>query len=367
MHNYLNSIYSITGIPILCFDCRSGSFSYSIGSNIVPSVEKHILSKLTEQLKVHNPLIIYNNKNRERLIYAMAVIRGKIVTEIIFLAQGDSIAPLPSSNYLNILNLISMFLHGIPLQFEQDIKEIILPDEGIWFFLYGKSQAENPELTYITYFIEKRILRSVRSGNLHTLRTEILEYLPIAMRTLYLDAWDLRSKKNAVVALTTLVFLEAVGGGLPTKDGLSLLLKYQGIIEKITNFSTIDRLIEEMLISFCKKVQVLKMKNLSYPTYYCIDYVKSNISNKIKLEDIAEKLKLNPSYLSTVFKEEYGMNFSTYVISEKIEEAKKLILFSDKSISEIASMLSFSDQSHFSRNFKQYTGHTPRQYRQQHA
>ena len=83
-----------------------------------------------------------------------------------------------------------------------------------------------------------------------------------------------------------------------------------------------------------------------------IEHVKSHLKEKIRLGDIAQRCNMRISHLSALFKHEYGINFSTFVMNEKIEEAKKLIQYSDYPISAIASELGFTDQSHFSRCFK---------------
>lgn len=72
---------------------------------------------------------------------------------------------------------------------------------------------------------------------------------------------------------------------------------------------------------------------------------------------------MNPSYLSTLFKKEVGMSISEYVQSAKVNEAKNLLSYTSYSMSDIASLLIFYDQSHFIRVFKKYTGVTPKQFK----
>jgi AraC-like DNA-binding protein len=58
------------------------------------------------------------------------------------------------------------------------------------------------------------------------------------------------------------------------------------------------------------------------------------------------------------------MKLNDYINRQKIEEAKNLLAFSDRSLSEISSYLCFSSQSYFQNLFKKYEGITPLQYRQ---
>lgn len=59
--------------------------------------------------------------------------------------------------------------------------------------------------------------------------------------------------------------------------------------------------------------------------------------------------------------QEYG------ILKEKMEEAKRLLRYSDKSFTAIASYLGFSSPAHFSQVFKKLTGRTPTEYREKYA
>ncbi|MBE8723417.1 chromate resistance protein ChrB domain-containing protein [Flavobacterium hungaricum] len=82
------------------------------------------------------------------------------------------------------------------------------------------------------------------------------------------------------------------------------------------------------------------------------------------LKQISTDLELNPSYLSREFSKYFeDMNFGEYVRKLRIEKAINLIENSTYSLTEIAYMTGFSDQSHFTRIFKLHTGKNPSSYR----
>lgn len=82
------------------------------------------------------------------------------------------------------------------------------------------------------------------------------------------------------------------------------------------------------------------------------------------LKTISNNLELNPSYLSREFSKYFGdLNFGEYVRKIRIDKAIELIQNSACSLTEIAYLTGFSDQSHFTRIFKQYTGKNPSAYR----
>lgn len=71
-------------------------------------------------------------------------------------------------------------------------------------------------------------------------------------------------------------------------------------------------------------------------------------------EKLAKELFLSCPYLSRRFKEETGESLTDFILKEKTEEAKRLLRYSDKSLTAIGNYLGFSSQSHFARVFKKY-------------
>ncbi|RFS13528.1 chromate resistance protein ChrB domain-containing protein [Emticicia sp. C21] len=84
----------------------------------------------------------------------------------------------------------------------------------------------------------------------------------------------------------------------------------------------------------------------------------------LDLKKISDELALNPSYLSREFSKYFDdLNFGDYVRQKRIEKAISLMEESDYSLTEIAYLTGFSDQSHFTRTFKQITGKNPLSFR----
>ncbi|MBW4082517.1 helix-turn-helix domain-containing protein [Paenibacillus sp. S150] len=93
-------------------------------------------------------------------------------------------------------------------------------------------------------------------------------------------------------------------------------------------------------------------------------YILNNIAeNELSREQIAANVYLNPDYLTRIFKKETGMTLSDFVVKERMERAKELLLKTSKPINSIASSIGYSNFSHFSRIFKKTTGLTPHEFR----
>ncbi|WP_274421321.1 response regulator transcription factor [Blautia sp. XA-2221] len=92
------------------------------------------------------------------------------------------------------------------------------------------------------------------------------------------------------------------------------------------------------------------------------DYIQRNYSRKITLNDIAQELHANSSYLSRLYKKESGMNLFDVVLQKRIEKAKEYMEDTDRKIYEISQAVGFDDTGYFSRVFKKYSGMSPREY-----
>ncbi|MEF3304874.1 helix-turn-helix transcriptional regulator [Paenibacillus sp. GYB003] len=86
--------------------------------------------------------------------------------------------------------------------------------------------------------------------------------------------------------------------------------------------------------------------------------VEEEMDQDISLHQVADRLYVNSSYLSRLFKQETGKSFSAYVIERKMERAKAALQAGAK-ISEAAAMVGYHDGSYFTRVFRKYWGVTP--------
>ena len=80
---------------------------------------------------------------------------------------------------------------------------------------------------------------------------------------------------------------------------------------------------------------------------------------------ISKRLYLNYTYLANVFSETEGITIEHYIINQKIEKVKQLLLYSDHSISQIADITHYSSIGHLSNQFKKVTGVTPSEFKKQ--
>jgi hypothetical protein len=92
------------------------------------------------------------------------------------------------------------------------------------------------------------------------------------------------------------------------------------------------------------------------------DQIDTNLS--LSLTAISEDLNINPAYVSREFSKYFNnLSFGEYIRKQRIEKALSYLKTSGYSLSEIAYLTGFSDQSHFNRIFKKHMGMKPSEYR----
>ena len=92
------------------------------------------------------------------------------------------------------------------------------------------------------------------------------------------------------------------------------------------------------------------------------DQLDTNMA--LSLQQVSGQLEINPAYLSREFSKYFeNLSFGEYIRKLRIEKAMHLMGSTDYSLTEIAYLTGFSDQSHFTRIFKKQTGQTPTNYK----
>ncbi len=93
-------------------------------------------------------------------------------------------------------------------------------------------------------------------------------------------------------------------------------------------------------------------------------FIRQHYGENITLNSLAEQFFLHPNYLSRLFKEKTGTNFIEYLTQIRMEKVKELLGSSNRKIIDICAIVGYDNPRYFSKVFKQYTGMTPREYRE---
>jgi two-component system response regulator YesN len=93
------------------------------------------------------------------------------------------------------------------------------------------------------------------------------------------------------------------------------------------------------------------------------EYIVNNLDKDLSLIMLAEKVYLNPSYFSILFKNKVGCNVSEYIKAERLKKAKQQLVDTKFKINEIARNVGYPNAAYFGKFIKSETGLTPLEYR----
>ena len=95
------------------------------------------------------------------------------------------------------------------------------------------------------------------------------------------------------------------------------------------------------------------------------DYIDEHFTQNIDIKELAEQVFLSPNYLRKKFSETYGITVQKYIIDMRLGLVQKLLLTTNKPLSEIAYCAGFNSQSHMNVMFRSVFGITPMEYKKQ--
>lgn len=92
---------------------------------------------------------------------------------------------------------------------------------------------------------------------------------------------------------------------------------------------------------------------------FVMHYVEAHVTEDIRIEDLANEVHLSTDYLSRLFKKEQGCTIKTYIIQQKMLEARNLLRGTSMPVGAIAAKLGYFNFSHFSSAYKKVMGCAP--------
>ncbi|MBP5312896.1 MAG: helix-turn-helix domain-containing protein [Clostridia bacterium] len=286
-----------------------------------------------------------------------------------YISGLKSIHRMPLQNILQLLCTLNYLLNGE----KKALRDVAIYDKEQEALSLASSRndaearfeyRENIRV-HNTYDLENLLMDMIRKGDTAALR----EWLSAAPAVGGGDVGPnlIRQHKNIFIVTATLASRAAIRGGMMQEDAFNLSDEYIQKCEMLENLDRITNLQYHMILDFTERVESLhRGKNSTKLVTDVANYVRHHLSEPISVESMAEEFYISRPYLSAKFRKETGQTLTDFILSEKTEEAKRLLRYSDKSLLSISEYLGFSSQSHFIRVFKKYAGANPGEYREKH-
>lgn len=276
----------------------------------------------------------------------------------------------PQVSFMQFLHILA-FLQLSLNQENIDIAEYFhLPDNAnsqevpFWQTELAYVGKEN-EFKHNTALFEQQMYHYMIEGDRHKLDAFLSEYATGLSAGIVADN-DLRQAKNILIGQAAVCARYAMSGGMDAEKAYTLADIYTLKCERLADIPSIHQLQYNMLMDFTEQMGKSKLpQGISSEIHQCLQFISQHTNENIGVDDLADHIHRSRSYVSRKFKEEMGFNLNTFIMRCKLEEAKSLLTYTNKSLSEISSYLCFANQSYFQRVFKKKYGITPNEYRKQ--
>lgn len=130
-------------------------------------------------------------------------------------------------------------------------------------------------------------------------------------------------------------------------------------LSKIYTYDQYEAWLQGIIRQICMNQQCQESFKHKMAIDFIKQYVRDNYANDITIAELADKVYISRNYLSQIFKNATGETINNYIISVKLEEAKRLILERKYKIYEVANKVGYNNIPYFSTTFRKYFGITP--------
>jgi YesN/AraC family two-component response regulator len=193
-----------------------------------------------------------------------------------------------------------------------------------------------------------------------------LQILSVIVRGADTDRHDLASQASGLWAISA-------GLSYNIKDDQELLKRGMMIYDALYSWAKYlykekhtQNPVDYLFVDIYDKFLMKKSRERKTPSWVkeLKEIIQDQIDVNISLTELSKSLSINPSYLSRQFSKYFdNLSFGEYIRKRRIEKSIELIGEKKYSLTKIAYLTGFSDQSHFTRIFKQHTGKSPSGYR----
>ncbi|CAM3293980.1 response regulator [Paenibacillus lupini] len=207
-------------------------------------------------------------------------------------------------------------------------------------------------------------------ANVEQMLLAILEYDLVAIDDRLLQLFDkneiVNQKQyayNLIIRITSKLHADL----LQQNENLYELLKWDAQV--LFQFETIDDILSWLRRRFFELSELLYVKRQKQKRKLfdnIMTFVDERLEQKTTLKEVAAHFDFTPNYLSTLFKEEIGILFSDWLNERRMDRVRELLADPCLKVYEIAERVGYKNIIYFNRQFKQFTGMTPGEYRKKH-
>jgi AraC-like DNA-binding protein len=229
--------------------------------------------------------------------------------------------------------------------------EIIFIQEGRGEFIFEGKHSFGQEGDLI-------IFHPLRNNEGKSCHTDPFQGISICFSNLHINGKD----KGCLTELTEIPIIHLQEEKMEINNYLKAILsEYQ--IKSDGYQDIISSILQTIIIKVIRLSRKTEHPSISSVYLVVKKYIEDNFNQELTLNELANLVFVSPYHLAHVFKEEVGLPPIQYLIQCRIEEAKRLLMDSNLSVREIASIIGYENANYFNLLFKKMTGKPPGKYR----
>ena len=251
--------------------------------------------------------------------------------------------------------------------YSSDDKDLPEVDQGKQLQPYQLANADLG-LHRLSYSDEQRIMSRITNGEVEAIKRSysVADLSLITTSVGKLADKPLKNLEYMFCSSITLATRAAIAGGLDDELAYSTADILLQELARCKDAESMMRVQMESMYTFASYVRQAQERasNINY-VERAKQYLQKHINKNFRLDDLCRAIGINKSYLCRKFKEAEGVTVLHYLQGLRVDAAKNLLRYSNQDLSSIAAYLCFPSQSRFGAVFKQFTGITPKKYREQ--
>lgn len=271
-----------------------------------------------------------------------------------------NMSTLSESDFLNYVNIISRLLGNLSVDDSSIISGSLLQselDKQLAEYIFETRENElNPYLPES----ERKVMDMVKAGMVE----EVKKFR--ASRTLNSTGLEVKYLFK-IVALVTIATRAALESGVDKVEAYGLSDLYLAMLSNATNDKLVSDIANNVLPHFAelvrKNLEVGKETGNSYHLIIAENYIRTHLHFPLTLSSVADYVGISAKYLSRLFVLYKKEKFTKYVNRLRVNEAKELLVNTNRKLVDIAYSLAFVSESYFIKVFESICGLTPQKYR----
>ncbi|MFC3748132.1 response regulator [Paenibacillus sp. GCM10012306] len=234
---------------------------------------------------------------------------------------------------------------------------------GVYFYTEGNAGQSGPSAELVSILddeglnaLEDEMLSAVTAGS-YEVALDLLERWLDRFRS---NPGSLKQEVNiratALVVRLKRLTQEKQVAGFEWKQHLVNWMEQAPQVETLEELSAILNMVMQSVVEAFSNHRPLHRTVVT-----ALEIIRQKYNTNLTLEYVAKEAYVSNTYLSSLFRQELGVNFLDYLHQYRVEEAKKLLRQNLKMYA-VAKLVGYGEERHFSATFKKWTGLTPSQY-----